>query len=74
MGVLIEGEEKEITRGKRKGGKRIVPRPGGKVLYVLVSWLDFQPDESVLPTLIAMQASARESALAYLESFNDEPS
>ena len=71
VGVLIQGEEKEITRGKRKGGKRIVPRAGGKVLYVLVSWLDHAPDESVLPTLIAMQDSAREGALAYLESFNE---
>ncbi len=34
-GYLVEGEERTITRGRRKGGKRTAPKPGGAILYVL---------------------------------------
>lgn len=71
-GVLVEGEEKDITRGKNKGGKRIVPKVGGKLIYVLAESITFQGDESVLPSQGALFSAAAEAAEDYLSSFNDE--
>ncbi len=34
-GVLVEAEERTITRGKNKGGKRKVPKPGGVAIHAL---------------------------------------
>jgi hypothetical protein len=69
-GYLVEGEEKTITRGKRKGGKRIVPKPGGNMMFVLRGWTDHAADESVLPTIVEMQAAAARAAEAVIETLN----
>ncbi|MEO5914864.1 MAG: hypothetical protein ABIS50_11565 [Luteolibacter sp.] len=71
IGYLVEGEEKEITRGSRKGGKRIVPKPGGDLFFVLRSWTTHLADESVLPTLIALQEAARDGGLEHINSYTD---
>ena len=69
-GYLVEGEEKTITRGKGKGGKRIVPKPGGKMMFVLRGWTDHKADESVLPTIVDMQTAAEQAAEAVIETLN----
>lgn len=50
VGVLVEGQNKTITRGPNQGGTRVVPTPGGRLMFVLRSWTDHAPDPSVLPT------------------------
>jgi hypothetical protein len=67
-GYLVEGEEVPITRGKNKGGKRIVPKKGGKLLYTLRAWTDHNADESVLPSLIKLQQAAKDAGEFYIES------
>lgn len=73
VGYLVEGEEKQITRGPRKGGRRIVPKKGGQLLFVLRSWTDHDPDESVLPSLIALQTAARDGADKHINSYTNLP-
>ena len=65
-GFFVEGEE--IT-GKRSGKKRIVPKPGGNLLYVLRRYTDHDPDASVLPTLVAMQQTAADAAAAVIGTY-----
>ena len=72
IGYLIEGEPKTITRGKNKGKQRMVPKAGGKMLYVLVDEVTQNPDETVLPAQAALEASAKQAAYDYLESVDDE--
>jgi hypothetical protein len=55
VGFLVEGMEKEITRGKNKGSRRIVQRPGGDLLYVLKSVTHHRPDPGILPDETAIQ-------------------
>lgn len=71
VGYLVEGEEKEITRGKNKGGRRIVSKKGGKMLFVLRSWTDHEPDTSVLPSLVAMRAAAAQGANEHINSYTE---
>lgn len=67
-GYLVEGEEVTITRGPRKGKTRVAPKKGGKLLYVLRAFTDHESDESVLPTLRAMEQAAADAAEDYLET------
>lgn len=71
-GYLVEGEEKLITRGPRKGKTRIVPKKGGKMMYVLRAWTDHNADASVLPALVNLQQAAAAAGRDYIESFLDE--
>lgn len=57
-GVLVEGEEKTT----RKGGKRIVPKPGGAIIYVLKGAVTQRPDPSVLPKPARIAAALTRSA------------
>jgi hypothetical protein len=61
-GVLVEGQERTITRGKNKGGKRIVPKPGGAIIYVLRGAVTQRADPSVLPTTARMVAALTRAA------------
>lgn len=70
-GYLVEGEEKTITRGPRKGGKRIVPKEGGKLMYVLRGWTDHDADPSVLPTTAVMLTAATTAVGYLLESYGN---
>lgn len=67
VGYLLEGEEKVITRGKRKGKTRIAIKPGGKLLYVLAKEAVHQADESVLPTNATMTEAAAGAVSDYLD-------
>lgn len=71
-GYLVEGEERTVTRGKNKGGTRTVPKPGGRLLYVLRGWTDHDPDPSVIPTDEALTAAARSGLDELLASFDEE--
>jgi hypothetical protein len=62
-GYLVEGVE---TTGKRSGKKRIVPKPGGKLLYVLRKWTDHEADPGVLPAVPELHRAARDAATAFL--------
>ena len=48
-GVLVEGEEVVITRGKNAGKKRRVPKKGGALIYALVEKISQKKDPSVMP-------------------------
>jgi hypothetical protein len=69
-GYLVEGVEMIITRGRRKGQKRIVPKPraeGGRLMYVLRHWTDHKPDPTVLPPMPALIRAAGDAAEAFIE-------
>lgn len=66
-GLLVQGQEKTITRGPRKGGTRIVPTPGGPVLYVLSPSTQHKPDPTVLPADDILLNSAVKAVNALLE-------
>lgn len=65
-GYLVEGEEKRITRGKNKGKKRIAPKKGGKMMYVLRGWVDQDPDPTVLPSNDELTEGGVEALRDYL--------
>ena len=69
-GYLVEGMESgTISRGKRKGQKRIIPKPGGHLMYVLRKWTDHAPDASVLPSVLELHRLAREGAAAFVADY-----
>lgn len=71
-GYLVEGVEKLITRGKRKGQKRIVPKPmaeGGRMMFVLRGWTDHDPDPGVLPNQQELEKLAADGAAAFVELY-----
>lgn len=59
IGYLVEGQQKTITRGKNKGKERVVPKPGGSLLYVLRSVTHHREDPGILPDEAAIQAAAQ---------------
>lgn len=65
-GYLVEGVEKTITRGANKGRKRIVPKVGGKLMYVLRGFTDHEPDEAIIPTEEKLVEGARTAVRDYL--------
>ena len=70
-GYLVEGMENgTITRGKRKGQPRIVPKPGGRLMYVLRKWTDHKEDPSVLPAVVELHRLAREGAAAFVKLYS----
>lgn len=60
FGYLVEGIEKP-------GRKRPVPKPGGKLFYVLRSWTDHKPDPTVLPTMADLIRAATAAGGAYVQ-------
>jgi len=62
-GYLVEGME---VTSKRTGKTRKVPLPGGKLLYVLRSWTDHNPDATVLPAMAALIQAATDAGEAYV--------
>ena len=64
--VLIEGVEKTGRGGK----KRIVPKPGGHILYILKKSTLHKPDATVLPGISEMTAAAREAAEEFIAAIS----
>jgi hypothetical protein len=67
-GFLVEGVEKEITRGKNKGQKRAVPKEGGALLYILRRLTLHDDDPTVLPGLDVLIGLAGEGAAEFINS------
>lgn len=67
-GVLVQGEERTITRGKRKGGKRIAPKQDGAVIYALKGAITQRADPSVMIAATTMTAALTEAAEDHLAS------
>lgn len=66
IGVLVEGEERAITRGERKGAKRKAPKPDGKLIYVLRTQVRQKADPTVLPGAATIEAALTRAAQVYL--------
>lgn len=67
VGVLVEGEMKNRVR---KPGQRVVPKDGGKLMYVLRSWTDHKEDKSLLPTIASLLTAATDAAHDYFAATN----
>ena len=63
-GYLVEGME---VTNKKTGKTRKVPKPGGKLFYVLRSYTDHDPDPTVLPTLAALLAAATTAGNVFVQ-------
>lgn len=61
-GVLVEAEERSITRGPRKGGKRRAPKPGGVAIYAITGFVAQRADHTVLPHPHRMVAALTRAA------------
>lgn len=72
VGFLVEGmEDGIVSRGPRKGSKRIVPKPGGALLYTLRTITRHPADKNILPTEAALAARATEAALDWITSHEE---
>lgn len=63
-GYLVEGEKKTTKGGKSK----LVPKPGGKLMFVLREYTDHQPDPAVIPDDSALSLSANSAAEDYIRA------
>lgn len=71
VGYLVEGEERQITRGKNKGKMRIVPKTGGSLLYTLRSVTRHAADKNILPNDEALLNAATSAARDWFDSFEE---
>lgn len=69
VGYLVEGEEKEITRGKRKGQTRTVPKEGGSLMFTLRRVTRHKGDKSFIPDDEELIAAASKA----VEGMFDDP-
>ena len=66
-GVFVAGKMITNVQGKNKGRQRVVPvSPDSGILFVLRKWTDHNADESVLPSIMDMQAAASDAASNYI--------
>lgn len=70
VGFLVEGQEKTLTRGKNKGTVKIVPKPGGGLLYTLRTITRHREDKGILPP----ESELQRIALAAIFKFVSLPS
>jgi hypothetical protein len=71
-GYLVEGVEKtrkHATRRGAAGSKYIVPKPGGRLLYVLRRITRHTADPAIIPSNEVLSSAAIRSALNYIASF-----
>lgn len=61
-GYLVEGVEK----AGKDGRVRLVPKPGGRLMYVLRKQTDHKPDPTVLPDQVTITDHARDAAMDFL--------
>lgn len=69
VGFLVEGMEKALTRGRNKGAVKIVPKPGGSLLYVLRTITRHRPDHGILPPEARISEAALRAVGDFVESF-----
>jgi hypothetical protein len=71
VGYLVEGEVVTNRRGSNKGKKRVKPREGGRLMYVLRSVTRHKGNRGILPTDEALGAVLKASAGRFLDSLAD---
>ncbi len=71
VGYLVEGEEKEITRGPNKGKKAIVPKTGGELLYTLRTITRHKGDKGILPKQSELLETAKMIAAQWIDSYDE---
>jgi hypothetical protein len=69
-GYLVEGYRKTLTKGPRAGQTAIVPKPGGRLMFVLRGFTDHAPDPTVIPTPDELITAARQAATDYLTAID----
>lgn len=71
VGVLVEGEltGKTIKTGKRAGQPATRPKPGGSLLYTLMTEVSHSEDPTVLPTEAELLDAAGDAAADFLATF-----
>jgi|GEM_PF-2597181 len=69
VGYLVDGVEKPITRGPKAGQMRIVPKPGGRLLYTLRLVTRHSADKNILPPDGNLLEAAERGALEHIGSF-----
>lgn len=67
-GYLVEGEERLVKKGKRKGQYITVPKPSGKMMYVLRKRTTHSANPAVLPTDDELQAVAAQAIRELLQT------
>lgn len=68
IGYLVEGMEITILRGQHAGQKRMVPKPGGKLMFVLRTETKHQADDKILPTDAELLDAARAAIDEYFRT------
>lgn len=72
-GYLVEARPQVVTRGKRKGGTRMVPIPraeGGRLMFTLRTATHHYEDPGVLPRPAALHAGAAAAAADFLTALD----
>lgn len=69
VGVFVEGETYTISRGENKGEQGVRRKPGGSLLYTLMTEVDHDPDPTVLPPEADMIDTAADAAADFLATF-----
>ena len=69
VGYLVEGELIKIGRGKNKGGTRIAPKKGGKILYTLRTITRHKGDPNIIPPDGKLQQGAMEAIRTFLSTY-----
>ena len=64
FGYLVEG----MPERQKNGKTRMVPKPGGMLMFILRDWTDHDPDPAVMPTDAALETAAAEAAEDYLHA------
>jgi len=66
VGYLVEG----MTKAGKKGHTRIVPKPGGSLLYTLRTVTHHRPDKKILPEDASISAVAAAAIAGFIGSFD----
>lgn len=72
VGFLVQGQEEgTVSRGPRKGSKRIKPKPGGDLLYTLRTVTRHTGDKGILPDDADLLSAAAMVARDWVDSFEE---
>ena len=69
VGFLVEGEEKEIARGKNKGKKGTKAKEGGDLLYTLRTITRHKGDKGILPPQDKVSDAAKQATALFIDSY-----
>jgi len=69
VGYLVDGVERPIPRGPQAAQMRVVPKPGGWLLYTLRLVTRHSADKNILPTDVNLVEAAERAALEHIGPF-----